>query len=419
MQRYILCDDLTGAMEVGATLYNVGFAASVTMGNTPSCLPSDTHLVISTESRNCSTRQAKTAITEHIAAMACFGKSWFKKVDSTLRGNIGAEIEVTLLATGIPVALLVPAFPQAGRTTMGGIHYLYGVPVAQTDQGHDPFSPVKHSAIADIMWEQTELKTALISLDIVRTGAVAVIELITQCINQNTAVLIADAVTQADIDTLAQACHVFAGKVLPCGAAAMLYALLGDKPPQEGNRACNGQIQQPMLVISGSPAHATRTQIDYAARHGTAVVPHDTDIPWQHTAQQVAALLKQGKSVILDAARLDKSALAQQFAADSVALTANSHALQHNMAQILGAVLRECHIGGIMVVGGDTLAHIFTAFEVQAMGIAGEAAPLVISGRFVGGKLDGLNLLSKAGGLGAEDAIHKGIEYLTGGKWHG
>ena len=65
-----------------------------------------------------------------------------KKVDSTLRGPLAAEIEAALAASGRTRAVVAPAFPATGRTTVGGVQHLDGVPVHATRFAHDPVSPV-------------------------------------------------------------------------------------------------------------------------------------------------------------------------------------------------------------------------------------------------------------------------------------
>ena len=53
----------------------------------------------------------------------------YKKTDSALRGNIGAELEAMMQASGEEQLPFVPAFPQIGRTTVNGTHFIEGVPV--------------------------------------------------------------------------------------------------------------------------------------------------------------------------------------------------------------------------------------------------------------------------------------------------
>lgn len=78
----------------------------------------------------------------------------YKKTDSALRGNIGAELGALLRASGEQALPFLPAYPQIGRCTREGVHYIDGQPVAQSVFGIDPFEPVRHSRVADLIGVQ-------------------------------------------------------------------------------------------------------------------------------------------------------------------------------------------------------------------------------------------------------------------------
>ena len=65
------------------------------------------------------------------------------KIDSTLRGNWSAEL-AALVDAGRRV-VLIPSHPLAGRVCAGGVVYVNGVPVADSELGNDPRLPVRSS----------------------------------------------------------------------------------------------------------------------------------------------------------------------------------------------------------------------------------------------------------------------------------
>jgi uncharacterized protein YgbK (DUF1537 family) len=71
--------------------------------------------------------------------------------DSTLRGHIFAEMDV--FATDLSVGLFVPAFPECGRVTLGGVHYLdiggERRPVVDTEFARDPVFGYKSKHLMD------------------------------------------------------------------------------------------------------------------------------------------------------------------------------------------------------------------------------------------------------------------------------
>ena len=79
----------------------------------------------------------------------------YKKTDSALRGNVGAELGALLAASGEKALPFLPAYPQIDRCTRGGVHYIEGRPVAESVFGIDPFEPVRHSDIAGLIGAQS------------------------------------------------------------------------------------------------------------------------------------------------------------------------------------------------------------------------------------------------------------------------
>jgi uncharacterized protein YgbK (DUF1537 family) len=48
----------------------------------------------------------------------------------------------------------MPAFPQEGRTTVGGYHLLKGVPIERTEMARDPHSPIVESHLPTLFKQQ-------------------------------------------------------------------------------------------------------------------------------------------------------------------------------------------------------------------------------------------------------------------------
>jgi uncharacterized protein YgbK (DUF1537 family) len=140
-----LADNLTGALEAGAQFAGRGIASVVTLdaagcGDYPV-------VVIDTESRHLTAEEAAA----RVACCALDARVIYKKTDSTLRGNIGAELRA--LSSKYPEACIayVPAYPALGRTVKRGCLYVWGTPVHQTEFAADALNPIASSAIADVL----------------------------------------------------------------------------------------------------------------------------------------------------------------------------------------------------------------------------------------------------------------------------
>src|SRR4030095_1882768 len=90
--------------------------------------------------------------------------------DSTLRGNLGAEIEAIMDVVKPDCAIIAPAFPKYGRTTVDGVQHLHGRPLHETEFSTDPTAPVKDADIARRLTEGSSRKAGRLMLDQVRAG---------------------------------------------------------------------------------------------------------------------------------------------------------------------------------------------------------------------------------------------------------
>jgi uncharacterized protein YgbK (DUF1537 family) len=69
---------------------------------------------------------------------------------------------------------------------------------------------------------------------------------------------------------------------------------------------------------------------------------------------------------------------------------------------------------GLVLTGGATAAAVLVAAGARGLDLLGEALPRTPLARVVGGRLDGLSVVLKAGAFGPEDAVHRALEVLRG-----
>ena len=118
LECLLIADDLTGACDAAVHFARRGYRTDVRL-RSDSEEPSV--LAISAESRHLSAAELRPLMDRlaHRLPVAQ-ARILFKKIDSTLRGNVGAEIALALTAFGCDAAVITPAFPAMGRTVEGG-----------------------------------------------------------------------------------------------------------------------------------------------------------------------------------------------------------------------------------------------------------------------------------------------------------
>lgn len=124
----IFADDLTGALDAAAPFAGRGLATEVAIGldGVREALV-DAPAVLSVN-LGCRDGEAKEAHrrTRDLMAMVPAGTTFFKKIDSRLKGHIAAEMD----AISYRQALVAPAIPDFGRIVTGGAVSGFGVQIA-------------------------------------------------------------------------------------------------------------------------------------------------------------------------------------------------------------------------------------------------------------------------------------------------
>ncbi|MCR5346725.1 MAG: four-carbon acid sugar kinase family protein [Fretibacterium sp.] len=156
VKLFIIADDFTGALDTGVQFAAQGAATRVVTRLEGNLTADDIDvLVLDAETRHLPPSDAYWVIREAVLAARSVPYV-YKKTDSVLRGNIGAELAAAMDALGMMGMPFIPELPSMGRVAREGIYYVDGVPVSKTPLGRDPFEPVATSDIRSIIARQTD-----------------------------------------------------------------------------------------------------------------------------------------------------------------------------------------------------------------------------------------------------------------------
>ena len=161
IRLFIIADDFTGALDTGVQLAAQGACTRVITrpdADLSAVAPEVEVLVLDAETRHLSPEAAAAIVGGAVRSAVRLGVPYiYKKTDSALRGNIGAELTAVLRESGCRQLPFLPAFPQIGRCTRGGVHYIGDTPVAGSVFGQDPFEPVTRSCVAELIAHQSDV----------------------------------------------------------------------------------------------------------------------------------------------------------------------------------------------------------------------------------------------------------------------
>jgi uncharacterized protein YgbK (DUF1537 family) len=327
-----------------------------------------------------------------------------KKVDSTLRGNIGGETRALDGWYNSELIIFAPAFPGLGRTTVDGIHRLNGTPVSRTELARDPKTPVKIDDVRQLLAAAFPGETIThIGLDAIRSGRINL---------RGGRIFSFDAEMNKDLTLIVRAV-LAEGKqrVLWVGAAALADSLLSVE-----------RALPPALAVVASLSSVTRGQVLYAEQQGVSLVKAplsallEGTVKPEATADQAAALLREGKDVILLASSTyseDEYRKAEERARRSgLSAEAMSAFTQDLMGKLALRVLENAEISGLFLSGGDTAMSCFEKAGALGSNIMTEIAAGIPLMRLIGGKYEGLKAVTKAGAFGKEDAVYYALRKL-------
>ena len=268
----IIADDLTGANDTALQFELNGADTNILLNNEiqkTQTNPSQAW-AISTESRNVSPQEAfeKVKNAAQLFVNEINPDFFYKKIDSTVRGNIAVEVLSLLQVLEWDAAIVMPAFPQEGRITVGGYHLLKGVPIERTEMARDPHSPITESHLPTMLKAQLGENlvdlVGEIGLKTILDGAGPILMTLNELISKGKKIIIADSTSTTDLEQIVLAMQKSNYKILPVGTAAAAKVLSNEWFPQDEEEEVL-PVKLPTLpkfIVSGSATHITANQIE-------------------------------------------------------------------------------------------------------------------------------------------------------------
>ena len=422
----IIADDLTGANDTSLQFFLTGCKTQVAFGEDISV---DENLktevfAMSTESRNTDVDTAHKKVlnvAENIIKKYNF-EHIYKKIDSVLRGNIAAEILTLLEVLELDAAVIFPAFPNEGRTTIGGYQLVKGIPLQRTEVSRDPAFPITESNIVNILKNQMpeEIRDIvdLISLDTVMKGAGPILTKLNELVSKGKKLIVADAVSTTDLEQIALAVTKSTYKIIPSGSAGAAQALSRIWNPEPETKKEEPVIPNlPKLIVSGSATDLTASQIkrlkeydDIENAYFIAIKPENIfSDDFEEIAQRIINNLVKNNTVVIHSSALMENT-------EEI----NSLLIEHELTKdifiskicdYLAAVTKTVIYQKeaiLITVGGETSYKCCRAIgskNLQTIDTVAPAIPLGVDHK-------GQYIVTKSGNLGTQNTLIDIIKYF-------
>ena len=403
LQFAIIADDLTGSLDTGLQFRKKGLATFVPL-SLAHPWPKAQALVLNTDSRN-----IPGYLAYQRAYKACRNlkaKAIYKKIDSTMRGNVGMEVLAILNAQKIPKALIVPSVPGQGRTVERGILRVHGIPLLRTPYARDPFHPLWTSRVTDLLRKELDQPVGHIALKEVRKDPAHLAQKIE---GSPEPILVMDAVLHSDLRSIASAWDLLSGRALACGSVALAEEL--GFPPRVEKKKRGRLSQAPLLIISASRNPRTAEQIEEVRKHLWLPLL-EPDL--HHLANRRLAA-REGKSITTRLREiLSKSPGVILTTSFQKHFPGKERAIPAALGKVTARLLRQTNLGGLVLTGGDLAMGVCRHLCASALRVEEEVLPGIPCSKLTDGPFRGLRLVTKAGGFGEKDALWRITQYLRG-----
>ncbi|GAA3610792.1 four-carbon acid sugar kinase family protein [Gibbsiella greigii] len=405
----VIADDFTGANDAGIGLASAGAQVRVLFEPQAAAAQTQGVRVISTDSRAATAEEAAQRVRQALAGWPQ-GLGWvFKKIDSTLRGNLGAEAEAALLASGAPMALIAPAVPRLGRITRGGNCLIHGSLLTETEFASDPKTPITTASIQQRLKQQSALPCSHLPLAAVRGGELQAA--LAQLQQQHARFVIVDAETDDDLQRLMLAAARLPQRPLLIGATGLsdaLGRLLADRRPA------------PLLAVIGSMSEMAQRQIaELNASHAITLVDIDIEAMFQGWPQlaywrsAVLQALAQGRHCVIRTSRqaAQRQTVDQLCRQHRITRRRLGEDLCTLLAQLTQEVLEIQTPAGLYLSGGDVALAVARGLGANGFQIHGQVAGCVPWGHLLNARHN-LLVMTKAGGFGDENTLVEVIRFI-------
>jgi uncharacterized protein YgbK (DUF1537 family) len=415
-----IADDFTGATDLAnmlvrggmRTVQSIGIPATDVAGQ----LDADA-IVIALKSR---TVPAADAVKESLEALRWLRERGCEQIffkycstfDSTPAGNIGQVSEALLEALDSDFTLACPAFPENGRTVFRGHLFVQDQLLSESGMQHHPLTPMTDANLVRVLQAQTRSKVGLLRHDSVAGGVESIRTRIAQLRADGVRMAVADALSDADLHVLGEAC---ADLALLTGGSGLALGL-PDNFRRAGklrdlNAAQVPTVEGGEVVLAGSASQATNGQVAtwlQAGRPAFRVDPLALAAGQPVIEEALAFAADHAQTVLIYATSTPDEVKAVQR---ELGVERAGHLVEQAMGRIASR-LREAGVRRFVVAGGETSGAVVQALNIQLLQIGAQIDPGVPACVSTSG--EPLALALKSGNFGGADFFDKALKQLAG-----
>lgn len=394
MNDYVLADDLSGALEAGVAFGAAGRRVILPLRDDAD-VEGEALTVFSTETRNAAPADAAAVVRRLLARQHGRGACMrFKKIDSTLRGPVAAELDALVAELEPSLVVFCPANPLTGRTISGGHLMVHGVPLEKTEFRHDPHWPMRTGDIPELLSMGRRRRPIVVQRADLHANSESLFATVRKE-SGGPVVLVPDVESMEDMGLLVAAGSGMGSDVVWVGSGALAKVLAG----QSGLRS-ESSVSPPALVINGSRSPVALRQIAAIKdEHDAVVVELAMNEPLTVQVSRVVKAIEHHRIIAL-------SFLLPEGTADA------AMGLQVWIANLVQSLITCVSLGMLYLTGGETARQVCRTLRGKSMEILGEIETGVVLGLLTREQHGPMYIVTKPGGYGDDLSISRHIKKI-------
>ncbi|GAB4116637.1 MAG: four-carbon acid sugar kinase family protein [Candidatus Caldatribacteriota bacterium] len=423
---YVIADDLTGANDTGVQFTKKGYNTIVSILDDQSTIiiPEDLSvLVIDTETRGLEEKVARKRLKNILEKLNIKKRDIvYKKVDSTLRGNIGSELEEIMQILNRDICIFSPSYPSHKRITVGGYLIVDHKPLELSEYSLYNFKRIENSFIPLLLKTQTIFPVEQIDLKDVIKGQKTIFSKIEELYQKGNKIIVIDSTSEQHLADIFACGLKFKGTVLFSGSAG-----LANNFPNLYNKEKNIQTKfkkndGPVIVVAGSRNSMVEKQINYLKNKSNLkelkidlehIFSNKEGILEEYTTKGTEVVKNNNDLVIYTDARYNEEKLINKKLMYKYNLEFRELEIKIKsfFGELTRKIIENSNIRHLILTGGDIALGVCKELKINNLNVIEElmpGVPLTVANY----KDYSLNIITKAGGFGKEDTLYNLINKL-------
>jgi uncharacterized protein YgbK (DUF1537 family) len=417
--KYIIADDLSGANDTGVKFAKKGYNAvvSITTNQSTLLIPDKIDVfVVDTETRELEERPARKKVKSTLEKLRIDQDDFvYKKVDSTMRGNIGAEIEEIMKFLRKDICVFTPSFPSHQRVTIDSFLVVDQKPPGKGEYSSHQLNQEEYSFIPSILEKQTDFSIGQICLIDIAKGQKAILSKMNELYKKGNKIIVLDSTMENHLKDIFNSGFKFKGSVLFSGSAGLAeHFPINKKMPRKLHRNSKNS-KRPFIIVAGSRNSIVGQQISYLKKNLN--LPEikieleqafsDRDKLLENDIAKSIEFVNAGQDLLIytDAIYNERHSINNKLMTKyHLSFRELEIEIKKIFGQLVAEIIRQTNARNLILTGGDIALGVCEELKINNMNILDELLPGIplTSANY---ENRALHIITKEGGFGKVDTL--------------